>query len=226
MPVWVIQEIDKIRRRFLWHGVATESHKLNLANWSIVCTPRELGGLGVLDLKVFNLAMLMKWCWHWAKLEEKLWKLIFHCTHWQSDLQPDSTLFTKTLKSAYPFFDISTIRKPGNGETIRFWLHEWGFGILKLRFPILFTYSIDPLITLSEVKQIQPFSLLFHGNLSERAILERENLQQQILQTVQLVQNQHDDVVWKLEVTGVFSVKTAYFGMMKDHRVKTDNSKI
>ena len=50
-------------------------------------------------------------------------------------------------------------------------------------------------------------------------------IQQEILQFVRLVQNRQDDVVWKWEATGVFSVKTAYFNMMNGPRVKTKSGK-
>lgn len=62
LPIWVIEEIDKTRRNFLWHGVSAQK-KINLANWDLVCTPKQLGGLGVMDLKVFNNTLLIKWLW-------------------------------------------------------------------------------------------------------------------------------------------------------------------
>lgn len=50
MPKWVVKELDKIRRDFLWHGVHMDTKKIHLENWSIVCTPKKLGGLGIIIL--------------------------------------------------------------------------------------------------------------------------------------------------------------------------------
>lgn len=32
-------------------------------NWPSVCTPKDLGGLGVIDLDLMNVSLLSKWLW-------------------------------------------------------------------------------------------------------------------------------------------------------------------
>jgi hypothetical protein len=51
---------------------------MHLVDWGIVCTPKNQGGLGVLDLKCMNEALLAKCIWNiensnglWQKLLEK-----------------------------------------------------------------------------------------------------------------------------------------------------------
>lgn len=61
MPVQVRQQIDKLRKRFLWSGGSTIRKKYHLVEWKNVCLSKEQGGLGVLDLKNMNLALLAKW---------------------------------------------------------------------------------------------------------------------------------------------------------------------
>ena len=72
LPQWVLSEIDKIRRRFLWHGAADQVNGYSLANWDMVCQPKSNGGLGILDLKIFNYALLLKWHWWWFKPEKQI----------------------------------------------------------------------------------------------------------------------------------------------------------
>lgn len=54
MPKWVIGKMDRIRRRFLWHGVSPEQKKMSLINWNVVCMPKEHGGLGIMDFGNFQ----------------------------------------------------------------------------------------------------------------------------------------------------------------------------
>jgi hypothetical protein len=62
LPIWAIKEIDKIRRRFLWHGQKeqTTARYMSLVNWKIVTTPKNMGGLGIMDIQIMNQALLTK----------------------------------------------------------------------------------------------------------------------------------------------------------------------
>lgn len=44
-------------RRFLWHGGKTNSKKLHLMKWKIVRLPVTLGGLGIKDPILMNIAL-------------------------------------------------------------------------------------------------------------------------------------------------------------------------
>ncbi|GKV00956.1 hypothetical protein SLEP1_g13565 [Rubroshorea leprosula] len=75
IPKGTILSLDKIRRRFLWGGIEG-GKKINWVKCDTVCNDKELGGLGVKDLRKFNLALLGKW---WGKLVNKddgLWKKV------------------------------------------------------------------------------------------------------------------------------------------------------
>ncbi|KAL4295911.1 hypothetical protein GQ457_12G016400 [Hibiscus cannabinus] len=72
VPHGVISRIDMIRRGFLWGGVSIQ-RKLAQVSWGVVRRPRHLGGLGVVDLRVQNLAFLSKWGWRYATCFSSLW---------------------------------------------------------------------------------------------------------------------------------------------------------
>ena len=57
LPKTVIDQIDKYRKHCLWRGSNIGPPK---AAWKMVCLPKEEGGLGVLNLKTQNEAMLLK----------------------------------------------------------------------------------------------------------------------------------------------------------------------
>ena len=60
IPKGVKSRLEKIQRDFLRGGGNLE-RKINLANWSIVCTSKEKGGLGVRSLVKPNKSLLGKW---------------------------------------------------------------------------------------------------------------------------------------------------------------------
>jgi hypothetical protein len=70
MPVWVRKEIDRIRRAWLWRGEETCHGGHCKVAWSRICRPRELGGLGIIDLDRFGTVLRLNWlCWsvrHWT----------------------------------------------------------------------------------------------------------------------------------------------------------------
>jgi hypothetical protein len=62
LPTHVRNEIDRIRKIFFWYGRGDNStrKKYHLVSWDVVCKSKSQGGLGVLDLKIMNTALLAK----------------------------------------------------------------------------------------------------------------------------------------------------------------------
>ncbi|WVZ82473.1 hypothetical protein U9M48_029730 [Paspalum notatum var. saurae] len=73
---WAIEEIDKRRRAFLWAGSDTVVAGKCMLAWPFVCAPKELGGLGLPDLRSMGFALRLRWEWQrrsqpdvpWARL--------------------------------------------------------------------------------------------------------------------------------------------------------------
>lgn len=42
-------------------GKGRKKRKYRLAKWSILCLPKDQGGLGIQDLNIKNIAVLSKW---------------------------------------------------------------------------------------------------------------------------------------------------------------------
>ena len=62
MPSSVCEEIRKIQRKFLW-GWGVEGRKIAWVQWEKLYQNKKEGGLGIQDIKVFNIALLGKWKW-------------------------------------------------------------------------------------------------------------------------------------------------------------------
>lgn len=60
ISITVLNQIDKIRRKFLWQGTSPKK-KYSFLDWQAACIARQFGGLGILDLRHMNLSLLLKW---------------------------------------------------------------------------------------------------------------------------------------------------------------------
>lgn len=72
LPKGVINEVDKICRKFLWGG-NSDVYKAALVGWSDVCLPKEYGGLGLKNLSLWSLALISKQAWDLASKADSLW---------------------------------------------------------------------------------------------------------------------------------------------------------
>lgn len=62
IPDKLFDLFDRSRRNCLWRKVVDRDARAHsLAAWQLVCRPKKKGGLGVLDLKVQNHALLLKY---------------------------------------------------------------------------------------------------------------------------------------------------------------------
>jgi len=72
-PESIYKNIISIQRRFLW-GWGKEKRPIQWVSWEDVCKSKEDGGLGIRDIRKFNLALLAKWRWRLVSNEEGRWK--------------------------------------------------------------------------------------------------------------------------------------------------------
>ncbi|XP_020266271.1 uncharacterized protein LOC109841739 [Asparagus officinalis] len=104
-PGWLIDKIDMMRRRFLWTGSLEHKNSSNLVKCEEICRPKKLGGLGIINLRTMNKALLGKWIWKWFDDKMDLWKQI----------------------SFYKYFENKncTCVDVGNGNKTLYWLDKW-----------------------------------------------------------------------------------------------------
>ena len=64
IPIAMAARLERIQRNFLW-GLSEGSFKYPLVAWYKVCSPIEMGGLGIRNVVSFNQALLGTWLWRY-----------------------------------------------------------------------------------------------------------------------------------------------------------------
>ena len=108
LPPWAIKAIDKIRRAFLWRGRKDAKGGHCLIAWPKVCR-RELGGLGISDLKRLSCALRVRWPWLRKPEPNKPW----------------ANLPLQVSKEVECFLSMAVITEVGDGTNTLFWRDKW-----------------------------------------------------------------------------------------------------
>jgi hypothetical protein len=120
---WVHKAITKIIKAFLWTGTEVVQSGKCLLAWDRVQCPKELGGLGILDLRRMGIALWLRWLW---------------LQHADASC-PWSSLPIKEDKLTTTFFKESTECFIGNGRSTYFWTDPWIQGpLVEFLAPDLF----------------------------------------------------------------------------------------
>ena len=195
LPKGILRRIEKIKRCFLWMktGAAPGARPQALVNWSTVCRPKELGGLGIFDVEKFGRALRLRWPWYaWTEPDRPWHGMALPCD-----------------KKDMALFRASTEIVLGDGATCSFWHDRWlPGGALRLQFPDLFRIATRKCRTVQKE--------LFNRNWirSLAHITSAEQMAQfvllwNILQEIAL-QPTPDTITWRWTASGVYSAASAY----------------
>ncbi|GKV25986.1 hypothetical protein SLEP1_g35354 [Rubroshorea leprosula] len=229
LPKGVILSLDKIRRNFLWGG-EERKRKTSWVCWDTVCQRKMEGGLGVKELRSFNLALLGKW---WSRLASGNDGLLYRIIegkygsvdgHWLEWVQENSHKGSSWWRNIYKLDHIAQNKrgwlsdgfklKMGEGNTVRFWKDMWtGNQPFADQFPALFQVSSgkeDRICNMGKWRDGKwEWSVQWRRSLFEWEKNKWSELQA-LLDISKLVQEQKDRWEWKHDKDGVYAVKTAY----------------
>ena len=72
-PKQMVEDIDKMRRHFLWAGDSELTGGKCKVAWTTVAKPVEYGGLGIIELDKFSRALRLRWLWFQWTNPERPW---------------------------------------------------------------------------------------------------------------------------------------------------------
>ncbi|GKV51190.1 hypothetical protein SLEP1_g57860 [Rubroshorea leprosula] len=245
VPKGMILLIDKIRRRFLWGG-SEGGKRVNWVNWGQVCKGKESGGLGVKDLRKFNVALLGKW---WGRLMSEgkgLWKTVI-CEKYGRVGESTYNMLRGGIQFGSTWWrDICRVNQVigdnrgwltnglkinvGEGAGVSFWWDEWGEGeSLANKFPRLYTLSTGKNNSINQMGGWQNASWVW--KLTWRRSLHSWEMQQELelqrlIQEIKIERGKPDVWRWIHSKDGNYSTCSAYQRLTREQGSEQQNSKM
>jgi hypothetical protein len=138
---------DKHLARSFWEGIG-EKRKFHWVNWPEVCQPKDQGGIGIINTRFLNIALMTKWIWRLSDPAEhnSLWFKLLQAKNFNTDnifagTSQGGSQFWRNINKIKHFFKLGAKYNVENGEKDCFWTDWWvGDAPLALRFPRLFLY--------------------------------------------------------------------------------------
>ena len=192
----VIKQVDKYRKHCLWRGSDINAKQPPKAAWEMVCLAKKEGGLGVLNLRTQNDALLLK---HLHKFFNRcdipwvnlVWELYYSNGSLPSTRKKGSFWWSDILKllDSYKGMAMVTIR---DGVSCLFWDDMWLHRIPRQAFPELFSFARNPHISVSSVLDAGGPASLFHLPISQEAFQQLH----QLAEDLNGLQETNDKDIW------------------------------
>jgi hypothetical protein len=196
LPQWFFDYANKLERGFFWCASTQARSGQCMVAWNMVCSPKQLGGLGLKNLKLLNLALRMRWKWLELMGEDKPW----------------SGLDFDISKEANDMFKAATQCILGDGNKLKFWTDRWmGTSSISELAPNLMKF-VKPARkndTVAQALTDNAWTQAFRGIPSVPAIVEFMGLWATMREAPAL-HEEPDCARWKLTESGQYSAKTAY----------------
>ncbi|GJN24158.1 hypothetical protein PR202_gb11881 [Eleusine coracana subsp. coracana] len=112
LPQWALNELDKLRRGYLWRGRKEVRGEHCLVAWGKVTRPTELRGLGISDIKNLSWALRVRWLW----------------LHKTDPHRPWSMFQIQVPEQVRSFFSTAMASEVGDGTHTLFWEDRWLHG--------------------------------------------------------------------------------------------------
>lgn len=145
-PPKPIEHLEKIRRRCLWRKKTEQGETYNsLAASDLVCRRKKHGGMGILDIKVQNTALLLKFLHNFYSKHDVRWVDLIWSTYYLGKVPHASeacrSFWWRDIMSLGDVYRGIMKVNVGDGSTVLFWKDLWQDQITKESFARAFSYT-------------------------------------------------------------------------------------
>uniref|UniRef100_A0A803P4U5 Reverse transcriptase domain-containing protein n=1 Tax=Cannabis sativa TaxID=3483 RepID=A0A803P4U5_CANSA len=130
IPSSIATSIDRCLRSFWW-GDHDSKRTLHTIDWSSLCKSKFHGGLGFRQTKDINKAFLLKWGWKLIMDPSSLWcstmkeKYLKESSFWDVQLKSSDSRLWKAIVKARPLLSEGMCRRIGDGRSTSIWFDSW-----------------------------------------------------------------------------------------------------
>lgn len=153
----------------------------SLAAWSMVCKPKDKGGLGILDISTLNTVLLMKFLDKFYNHHDLPWVHLIWDTYYLDKIphvvgQCGSFWWRQILQLRPLLWGISSVRIEDRKFTL-FWKDQWCTGIFAKSHPRALSFAIREDAFVHNMLCVEALDDAFHLPLSIQARDEVRDLQ-------------------------------------------------
>jgi hypothetical protein len=131
LPLGLCDELTKLIRRYWWEAENDTKRKTHWLAWDIMLRPKDYGGVGFRDMRLFNQALLARQAWRLVQFPDTLCAQILKAKYYPNGVLLD-TVFTGNGSSTWHAIEYGlellkkgVIWRMGNGADIRAWRDPW-----------------------------------------------------------------------------------------------------
>jgi hypothetical protein len=180
----------------MWRNSDSNAESKPLVAWKKCTRPKRKGGLGVINLRSQNIALLIKNLDKFYNGKDIPWVNLIWNTYYQGGEIPHATKekgsfwWKGVLKLCEIFRGIAKC-KVGDGSTVLFWSDIWNDHLLQDKFPRLFSFAKNKKISVAQFLQNNTIEEQFHLPLSIAAFQEYQQMQA-LIQQIQISDSNKD----------------------------------
>ncbi|XP_074377394.1 putative mitochondrial protein AtMg00310 [Apium graveolens] len=130
IPNGISETIEKLMNGFWW-GRGVNGKGISWMAWDKMCAPKSHGGMGMKNLKNFNMAMLAKQGWRILNKENPLVSAIMKARYFpnseflDAEVGANPSFVWRSIVSAQEAIKAGCRRKIGNGVSTKVWDVPW-----------------------------------------------------------------------------------------------------
>jgi hypothetical protein len=143
IPISIKKQIVKYMRHCLWRKKNNEvqSRGPALVAWEKICSPKNQGGLGVLDLSTQNEVVLLKNLHKFFNRHDIPWEKLVWSSYYNNGQIPRNHMEGSFWWKAHLKFKGISRCNIGDGKSAYLWTDLWIDNFLFQKFPHLTSYS-------------------------------------------------------------------------------------
>jgi hypothetical protein len=172
----IINICNRAQRHCLWAKDEESSSTNALAAWSLVCRPKQHGGLGVRNLELQNKALLMKQLHKFYSRDDTPWVSLVWSLYGEGvphAMTKRGSFWWRDIFSLVGEYRSITICNIKSGTSVLFWKDFWYQDtVLSQKFPRLFSYALDEDLSVADMTSMDTLGSVFALPLSVEAFQE------------------------------------------------------